>query len=76
MKTLYEIGLNGTYQPSGSYKMTRKDSDYSPEEPQTPFFWKATHSDTDPAAMGITALLVVGSLVLIGVILWALITLL
>ncbi len=56
--------------------MTRKDSDYGPEEPQTPFFWKATHSDTDPAAMGITALLVVGSLVLLGVILWALITLL
>jgi len=76
MKTLFEIGLNGTYQPFGSCKMTRKDSDYSPEESQTPFFWKATHSDTDPAAMGITALLVVGSLILIGVILWALITLL
>ncbi len=56
--------------------MTRKDSDYVPEEATTPFFWRGTSSEFDPAAMGITALLVVGSLVLIGVILWAFITLL
>lgn len=59
--------------------MNRKDSDYSPEtdvdvESQVPFFRYAQGPDV--GAIAVTSMLICGTLVLIGLVLWGLITLL
>jgi hypothetical protein len=57
--------------------MNRKDSDYTPEaeiESRTPFFRYTQGPDV--GAIAVISILIGGTLVLIGVVLWGLITLL